>query len=86
MSEHMTRDEIVDAIANGDMSADEGKAALKPATPALSFKVSAKGAISLYGLGRFPVTLYVNQWERVIQALPKLTAFATEHAAELARK
>ena len=86
MSEHMSRDEIIDAIANGDMTADEGKALLKPATPSLSFKVSAKGAVSLYGLGRFPVTLYVNQWERVVAAIPKLTAFCNEHADELARK
>lgn len=32
----------------------------------LSFKVSAKGAVSVYGLGRFPVTLYQEQWERVL--------------------
>ncbi len=32
----------------------------------LSCKVSEKGAISVYGLGRFPVTLYVGQWERLI--------------------
>jgi hypothetical protein len=33
----------------------------------VSFKASEKGALSLYGLGRFPVTLYKGQWQRVIE-------------------
>ena len=37
----------------------------------LSFKVSEKGALSVYGLGRFPVTLYRGQWERLIEAVPR---------------
>jgi len=36
-------------------------------TPSLTAKVSAKGAVSLYGLGRFPVTLYRSQWERLFK-------------------
>ncbi len=35
----------------------------------LHLKVSDKGAVSLYGLGRFPVTLYKSQWERLIEAV-----------------
>ena len=53
---------------------------------ALSMKVSAKGAISVYGLGRFPVTLYAGQWERLIAASADITAFATANAALLATK
>ena len=53
---------------------------------ALSMKVSAKGAISVYGLGRFPVTLYAGQWERLIAASPDITAFATANSALLATK
>jgi hypothetical protein len=34
----------------------------------ISFKVSEKGALSAYGLGRFPVTLYRTQWERLLSA------------------
>ena len=54
-------------------------AALKAAAAAkvkpIGFKVSEKGALSVYGLGRFPVTLYKGQWERLIQALPSLQVF-----------
>ena len=39
--------------------------ALQAAKPSGGLKVSAKGAISLYGVGRFPVTLYLSQWEQV---------------------
>ena len=53
---------------------------------ALSMKVSAKGAISVYGLGRFPVTLYAGQWERLIAASADITAVATANSALLATK
>jgi len=42
---------------------------------AIGFKVSEKGALSVYGLGRFPVTLYKGQWIRLIEALPSLQVF-----------
>ena len=38
----------------------------------LRFKVSEKGGISVYGLGRFPVTLYVEQWERLLSHIDEL--------------
>jgi hypothetical protein len=37
-------------------------------TSALRFKVGEKGALSCYGLGRFPVTLYASQWKRLLAA------------------
>lgn len=50
----------------------------------LSFKVSEKGAVSVYGLTvRFPVTLYRSQWQRLVQALPELEAFMLAHKDEL---
>lgn len=52
----------------------------------LSFKVSEKGAVSVIGLQRFPVTLYAGQWERLIGAVPDLKAFIVAHAAQLSRK
>lgn len=52
----------------------------------LSFKVSEKGALSVYGLGRFPVTLYVGQWSRLIEIIPSLKAFMSENADKLAVK
>jgi hypothetical protein len=52
----------------------------------LQLKVSAKGAVSLYGLGRFPVTLYQEQWERVLDMGDEIRAFLTRHDAELKKK
>src|ERR1700761_2798593 len=53
---------------------------------ALTMKVSEKGALSVYGLGRFPVTLYRGQWERLLTAKPTLEAFIKANAALLAVK
>ena len=54
----------------------------------ISFKVSEKGALSLYGMGRFPVTLYASQWRRLIQVLPQLEKFMADpaNASKLAEK
>ena len=52
----------------------------------LSMKVSDKGALSVYGLGRFPVTLYRGQWERLIGAQAEITAFIEANAATLTVK
>ena len=52
----------------------------------ISFKVSAKGALSVYGMGRFPVTLYRGQWERLIQVIPQIQAFIQENSASLTTK
>ncbi len=52
----------------------------------LSLKVSAKGAVSLYGMGRFPVTLYAEQWERVFAARTEIEAFIKANAATISRK
>lgn len=45
----------------------------------LTLKVSEKGAVSLYGLGRFPVTLYAEQWERVCDNAPAIRAFVAKN-------
>ncbi len=52
----------------------------------LSMKVSQKGAMSLYGMGRFPVTLYKEQWLRVLDMEDEIRAFLAEHDAELKSK
>lgn len=52
----------------------------------VTFKISEKGAISVCGLQRFPVTLYASQWERVAQEMPRIMAFIKEHASQVARK
>lgn len=52
----------------------------------LSMKVGAKGGASLYGLGRFPTTLYVEQWKRLIEFGPEILKFLEAHKAELKLK
>lgn len=52
----------------------------------LTFKVSEKGAVSVYGLGKFPVTLYESQWLRLLGAKETLLAYMKAHTGELARK
>jgi hypothetical protein len=52
----------------------------------LSLKVSAKGGVSVYGLGRFPVTLYKEQWLRLLDLADDLRAFIRENDAELKTK
>jgi hypothetical protein len=49
-------------------------------------KVSEKGAISIYGLQRMPVTLYVEQWGRLLDFADEIRAFMKEHDSELKRK
>ena len=52
----------------------------------LTLKVSEKGALSLYGMGQWPVTLYRTQWERLIDFVPEISAFIATHQAALAVK
>ena len=62
-------------------------AALKArATRGVSIKVSEKGGVSVYGLGRFPVTLYKEQWIKLLDMAADIRAFLTEHDAELKTK
>jgi hypothetical protein len=62
------------------------KAKLARPQAALSMRVSEKGALSLYGLGRFPLTLYRGQWERVLGASDAIRQFLADHVDELATK
>ena len=52
----------------------------------LSFKVSEKGAVSVYGLGRFPVTLYFEQWHKLLAQADELRAFLEANKANLKLK
>ncbi len=53
---------------------------------ALAFKVTEKGAVSVYGLQRFPVTLYAGQWERLSAEMERLGEFIKANADKVARK
>ena len=52
----------------------------------IEFKVSEKGGVSVYGLGRFPVTLYYEQWIRLLDASDSLRNFLEENKGKLKLK
>jgi len=53
---------------------------------ATSLKVSEKGGVSLYGLGRFPVTLYKEQWARLLDMADEIRAFIKDNEDKLKTK
>src|SRR5215470_9614831 len=53
---------------------------------ALEFRVGEKGGVSVYGLGRFPVTLYYEQWIRLLDSAEKLREFLEENKSKLKLK
>lgn len=63
---------------NAKLKVEKGKA--------LGLKVSQKGGVSLYGLGRFPVTLYAGQWERLLEKKEEIIAFIEANEEHLVRK
>jgi len=58
----------------------------KPARGQTSLKVSEKGALSVYGMGRFPVTLYREQWEKLLGMADQIREFIRENDAALKKK
>jgi hypothetical protein len=52
----------------------------------LEFRVSEKGGVSVYGLGRFPVTLYYEQWVRLLEASEGLKKFLEDNKSHLKLK
>ena len=64
----------------------ENEALKKPARGQMSMRVSEKGALSVYGLGRFPVTLYREQWEKLMGMADDIRRFIAEHDGELKKK
>ena len=55
-------------------------------TRGISLKVSEKGGVSVYGLGRFPVTLYKEQWTKLLAMADDIKTFIKEHERELKTK
>ncbi len=55
-------------------------------TRATSLKVSEKGGLSVYGLGRFPVTLYKEQWTKLLDMADEIRAFLKDNDAKLKAK
>jgi len=58
----------------------------KSASKGVSMKVSEKGGVSIYGLGRFPVTLYKEQWAKLLEMADDIRAFIRDNEASLKAK
>lgn len=86
----MTKLEILAKLAAGELTVEEAERLLaqvdQEAKGRLYCKVSEKGAVSVYGLQRMPVTLYASQWERLLGFADELRQFLKDHASELKRK
>jgi len=75
-----TKEELIKRVAELEQQAH----AKKPV--GLEFRVSEKGGISVYGLGRFPVTLYYEQWSRLLDQADELRTFIEENKSKLKLK
>ena len=64
----------------------ENQALKKTSAKGLSLKVSEKGALSVYGLGRFPVTLYKEQWGRLLDMAEEIRNFIKANDSALKAK
>lgn len=64
----------------------ENAALKKTSSRGLSMKVSEKGAVSIYGMGRFPVTLYKEQWEKLLDLSEDIRAFIKANESRLKTK
>jgi len=86
----MSRKEILEKLASGELTADQADELLAKEEEAkrtgLYCKVSQKGALSVYGLQRMPVTLYIEQWERLLDFADEIRQFGKENNSELKRK
>jgi hypothetical protein len=79
-------------MANDDLQAElerlraENETLKSKRNSAVSMKVSEKGAVSVYGLGRFPVTLYQEQWTKLLAMAADIKGFIEENKAKLKTK
>lgn len=64
----------------------ENEALKKAGSRGVSLKVSQKGAVSLYGMGRFPVTLYKEQWLKILEMSDVIRAFIADNNSALKEK
>jgi len=64
----------------------ENEALKQKRNTAVSMKVSEKGGVSVYGLGRFPVTLYQEQWTKLLAMAEEIKTFIEENRSKLKAK
>jgi hypothetical protein len=68
------------------LRAENAALAANKASKGTGLKVSEKGALSLYGVGRFPVTLYKEQWVKVLEKADEIRAFIVANDSVLKTK
>ena len=64
----------------------ENEALKKGPSSSVRLKISEKGAVSVYGMGRFPVTLYQEQWLKLLDMSDEIRAFIAANEAQLKKK
>jgi hypothetical protein len=64
----------------------ENESLKKGSVRGVSLKVSEKGGLSVYGLGRFPITLYKEQWTKLLDMSEEIRAFLKAHDSDLKTK
>ena len=80
------------AMSDDDVKAElerlrkQNEALKKGASDSIRMKVSEKGGVSVYGMGRFPVTLYKEQWLKLLDMSDEIRAFIAENEARLKAK
>jgi len=86
----MNKEEILSKLASGALQVEEASKMLAeldtPKRGQLYCKVSEKGALSVYGLQRMPVTLYVEQWGRLLDFAGEIRQFIKDHDSQFKRK
>jgi hypothetical protein len=75
-----------DVMAELERLRKENEALKKGAARGVSMKVSEKGGLSVYGLGRFPITFYKEQWIKLLDMSDEIRAFIAAHNSELKTK
>jgi len=75
-----------DLMAQLEQLKAENESLKKASSRGISLKVSQKGAVSLYGMGRFPVTLYKEQWLKILEMAETIRAFIKDNDAQLKAK
>lgn len=79
--------ELLEKVAKGEITPAEAMEQMKAASQKpITFKVGDKGGVSVYGLQRFPVTLYAEQWERLLDHGGELRNFIAENKGRLKAK
>ena len=78
-----TEEKLAQMMAEIEALKAQNAALTKAKVAGLSYKVSEKGAVSVYGMGRFPVTLYKSQWETLFANVEGIKGFIEANASKL---